>query len=180
MEDRAYFLLYYLAFFLSTSCFTAFGVILPFFSASTGRDESEFSILLMMRGAGYVLGGLIKLWCMRKVDLHRGLSIGCLLAGFGCLLLTPSLSMMVVSGGSLIMSVGLFMIEVFGNMSIIKRSEGDERYLRMNFFWASLGSMTVSLSISLFSFRAIRVLGIVLLLVGMVIFALPPFPEEKT
>ena len=39
------------------------------------------------------------------------------LAGFDCFLLEPSLSTMMVSAGSLIMSVGLFMMEVFGKRS---------------------------------------------------------------
>ena len=65
-------------------------------------------------------------------------------------------------------------------MSIIKRSGGDERYIRMNFFCASLGSMVISLSISFFSYGAIRILGVMLVFVGIVILTLPPFLEEKT
>ena len=59
------------------------GSLIPYMAEATGLSESSFTIIVMIRGVGYIIGGFIKLKFMPFFDIHRGLALGCFGSGLG-------------------------------------------------------------------------------------------------
>ena len=127
MNDKVFFALYFSAFVLYNICFSFYGPLIPYFAEATGQSEGAFSILLVMRGVGFTLGGAIKLCFMKAIDLHKGLGLGCVVAGVGSLLLTLNFHRLWIGSASFFIAIGIFMIDVFGNISVINRSKERKR-----------------------------------------------------
>ena len=165
---KTVFALYFASILCYSAIFSSVGPLIPYFSDEAARPQSYFSIILIMRGLGFVLGGFLKLWLMRSLNLHRGLAIGCFLAGMGSLLIDSSYHLIWIACCSLIIAVGLFLIEVFAAVSIIAEAgEQKEACIRVGYTFASVGNILDALLISWFGLKILLIFGTVLLLISL-------------
>ena len=172
---KAVFALHFLSLLCYSAIFSSVGPLIPYFSDEAARPQSYFSIILIMRGAGFVLGGFLKLWLMRSLNLHRGLAIGCFLTGAGSLVINFSYHIVWIACCSLIIAVGLFLIEVLASVSIMAEA-GEQKgvYLRMGYTFASLGNFLEAWLISWVGLEILMIFGNTLLMMSLSYLLLPP------
>ena len=99
--------------------FDSLGPLVPYFSEATNLSESNFSIIFIMRGIGYIGGGFIKLIFMSKLDLHQGMRLSMICAGVGIILFVHTLDRFWMSVWALEFNFSLSIFEIFMNISFM-------------------------------------------------------------
>ena len=176
MNDKIYVSIYLITNFVYGTLFSSFGPLVPFLSSITQLPESHFTIIFTMRGLGYLLGGFAKHIFFNSFDMHRGMGFGCLGTAIGCCLFTLSLKAIWLAAMCFLISICLFILDIFINVSLMQR--GRERiklYMTLSYTFLSLGNIAGSFLVSKFGTESMVMMGISWIVLTVVYFLLPSF-----
>ena len=151
MNKKIYLSIYFITYFAYGILFSSFGPIVPFLSFMTHLPESHFTIIFTMRGLGYLLGGVVKHIFFKSFDFHRGASLGCFGVGIGSLLFVLSQNIVWMGILSLEISICLFLMDIFVNISILERGKDEIQFnMGLSFTFISLGNIIGPVLVSYF------------------------------
>ena len=131
-----------------------------------------------MRGVGFLLGGFVKLKFMSKLDLHKGMGVSCLGTGLGAVFLSLILNRVSLMVTSFIMSINLCFLDIFLNVSILRRGKNNEKTaISLGFTFFCFGTIGGPYLVSILGIASYTIMGIILLCLSFIFFVIPPFPE---
>ena len=170
---------YTLNYIMYGSIFIYLGALIPYYSEEAGVSESEFTILLMAKGIGYILGGFMKVKVLKNIDLHKGLILSNIGSGICSIMMAMTYHKLTLTFITFVSSICLYFTHILVNTAFMRRGSEDVKlYMTLSYISINLGCGLGPFLISYFGISACIILGGVVICFGIAYIFLPHFPDQ--
>lgn len=141
---------------------TAIGPLIPYYSSAEGKHEGFYSLYLLMRAIGYVIGSFSLKILEDYCNYHQGIMLGYFMAGFAIILFDELELTFLKCIMFFIAFIGTAFFDIFSQLTVITCFKGKtvETALLIQLACVGIGNLIAPFLVNLFEVHTYAVIGL--------------------